>query len=410
MQHTVDTKSAAIVSVYGQSNADTTPMDDPLIWGKCPMSDHVLMLDDTVRARGGLRGWRGVPAPGADGLVPAMEDTPVFPVQSYGTAAASRLISLRGEPFSTFAVRSSAHGGQKIVGETPTMGLWKDSAGHYTIPWLNWTQDLRDMRDALAKNGFTLTELFICFTHQEADWKTSRTDYFAQFERMKQDRERLLAQDFPDLKVHWFVDQASGVAARTKGKYGGAWPARLAIQDCAQAFDNVTMVMPRYWMTFGHIDGVRDHMHHSFESRIWQGEMYGHAMHAITQGQPWYSPYPVMWEARRRRIKLTFKTLLSLKLDSSFCKTDSTFGFQVDQGRNPIRSVRVRNGNEVLIHCDHPVQNQKVRYAYRDQTPEDVPSNSPISTGGLRDKWQMPSEYLPGKTLVRAAVAFEIKL
>lgn len=406
------TRKAIIISVYGQSNADATEMDDPLIWTAPPMPRHVLMLNDVSGARGGLRGYLGVAAPAATGgLVPARESAVVVGgkyVQSYGTAAAAKLNALAGAPFRMFAVRSSAVGGNKLVGDTAGQGIWQDSTGARTQPWLNWTRDLKGCKDGLESLGYEVEAVHICFTHQESDWQTPRATYASQFAGMKAERDALLATDLPGIPVRWFCDQASGSGLRAGGYEGGAWPSRLAIVDAALAGD-MTMVMPRYHMRFGFNGGTREDIHHAHYDRILQGETYAHAMREVMDDREWRCPRALAAAVSGNSVVIDFDSLMPLVLDPTFAKVRDDMGFTVNGGAIAVTDVRLTGQRQVTVTCSaQPVGS--IAYAFRTQDAQDVSDEWPISTGALRDAWQAPSLFLPGERLIRAALGFSLPL
>lgn len=411
------TRKAIIVSVYGQSNADVTEMNDPLIWNAPPMPNHVLMLNDVSGARGGLRGWMGVAAPASSFLIPAREDAVYISstdsrVQSYATAAASLLNHLRGDPFNVFAVRSHAVGGHPLVGSNTTTGIWKNSEGNYLAQWTNWTQDVRNMRDSLIALGYEIEAVHICFTHQEADWQTARQLYVTQFQGMKAEREAILAADLPGVPVRWFVDQASGSGLRSGSYNGGAWQSRLAIVDIAESaqYTNVTMAMPRYTMPFGFNGGNLEDIHHSHYSRILQGEAYGHAMREIMAGRQWRCPRMVSASVAANVITVNFNSLLPIKIDPTFCKVRPDMGFKIGDGSIAVQSVTQVGQRQIAIQCSASPAGQLLAYAWRSQDAQDVSDEWPIATGAIRDAWEAPSLFLPGERILRPALGYTLQL
>lgn len=409
------TRKAIIFSVYGQSNADVTEMNDTLIWNNPPMPNHILMLNDVSGARGGLRGWMGVAAPAVSALIPAREDavyvsTTDSRVQSYATAAAALLNHLRGQPFNVFAVRSHAVGGHPLVGTNLTTGIWKNSAGDYLAHWNNWTQDVRNMRNSLQALGYEIEAVHICFTHQEADWQLARGTYFTQFSGMKSEREAILATDLPGVPVRWFVDQASGSGLRAGSYQGGAWQSRLAIVDIAETFNNVTMVMPRYTMPFGFNGGALEDIHHSHYSRILQGEAYGHAMRAIMEGRQWKCPRMLNATVAGNIITINFDSLLPIVIDPTFCKVRPDMGFKIGDGSIGVQSVIQTGQRQIAVQCSASPAGQLLAYAWRSQDGQDIADVWPIATGAIRDAWEHPSLFMSGERILRPAVGFTLQL
>ena len=409
-------RKAVIVSVYGQSLGDVTKMGDPLVWLTPPMPHHAYMLNDmSVNTnRGGIIGWGGVAAPGATSMVPCNEGAQG--IQSYASAAFARLNAMGAQPFRVGLIRSSAWGGNKLVGDVPSLGLWKDSDGAYTQAWLNWQRDINDAYAALTAAGYEVEAVHICFSHQEADWQTPRPTYRDQFLAMKAEQEARIEADHPGLRVHWFVDQASGSGLRTTVYQGGAWPDRMAIQDAVLAGGtNITMVTPRYWMTFGkEVDGVtQEDIHHAYIARIWQGEVYGCAMHEIVAGRVWRCPWPTGAVISGNDVVIDFDAIAPLVLDPTFCKVRPDMGFQVWTGAASVPATSVRLTGQRQVTCTFPsapLAGQHIRYAYRSYDGQDVLDEWPLSTGALRDAWEAPSMFLPGKKLVRPALGFELQL
>lgn len=408
-------RKAIIFSVYGQSNADATEMTDPLVWPAPPMPNHILMLNDVSGARGGLRGYLGVTAPASSSLIPAREDAVVVNgslVQSYATSAAALLNHLRGHPYKVFAVRSHAVGGHPLVGSNTTTGIWKNSAGNYLPQWNNWTQDVRNMRDSLIALGYEIEAVHICFTHQEADWQTDRALYVTQFQGMKAEREAILAADLPGIPVRWFVDQASGSGLRSGTFLGGAWPSRLAIVDIAESssYSNLTMTMPRYTMEFGFNAGALEDIHHSHYSRILQGEAYGHAMREIMEGRGWRCPRMNSATVAGNAIIVDFNSLLPIKIDPTFCKVRQDMGFKIGDGTISVLSVAQTGQRQLTIQCSASPAGRLLAYAWREQDAQDVSDKWPISTGAIRDAWEAPSVFLPGKRILRPALGYTLQL
>lgn len=409
------TRKAIIYSVYGQSNADVTEMNDPLIWNNPPMPNHILMLNDVNGARGGLRGWMGVAAPAVSSLIPAREDAVYISstdsrVQSYATAAAALLNHLQGQPFKVAAVRSHAVGGHPLVGSNTTTGLWKNSEGNYLAQWTNWTQDIRNMRNSLLALGYEIEAVHIFFTHQEADWQLARGTYYTQFAGMKAEREAILAADLPGVPVRWFVDQASGSGLRSGSYRGGAWQSRLAIVDIAENLNNVTMVMPRYTMPFGFNGGTLEDIHHSAYSRILQGEAYAHAVRARTEGRPWKCPRMQAAAVNGNTITVDFDSLLPIVIDPTFCKVRQDMGFKIGDGSVAVQGVTQIGQRRIAIQCGASPAGQLLAYAWREQDAQDVSDEWPIATGAIRDAWEHPSLFMSGERILRPAVGYTLQL
>jgi|GEM_PF-6632863 len=404
------TRKAIIISVYGQSNANVTPMGDPLFWDTPPFPYHAFMLDDMntgPNKRGGMMGWQGVTVSRGTRMVNASEIA--RETQDYASAAFARLIMMDGPIRRAGLIRSSAWGGQALIGPSAGLGIWKDSTGAYTSSWANWTGDIQQAYDLLTAEGFDVDKIYICFTHQEEDWQTARATYLSQFLGMKADREAICTAAFPGVPVHWFVDQASGSGLRTPKYMGGAWPDRMAIYDATlpgNGGDNITMAMPRYWMTFGlTTGGVLEDIHHSYRSRVWQGEMYAHAMHAVEMGQEWRCPSATV---SGNDVIVDFDSIEPLVIDPTFCKVRPDMGFVIGNGA-VVTGVRLTGQRQVTVSCA-TAPATSISYAYRTQDINDVADIWPISTGAIRDAWEAPSAFDPGKKLVRAALGFQLTL
>ncbi|MDF3606135.1 hypothetical protein PE067_08340 [Paracoccus sp. DMF-8] len=405
-------RRAIIISVYGQSNADCTEMDDPLLWVLPPMPNHIFTLNDVSGPRGGLRGWLGVAAPtGVKRLVPAHADAwSAITLQTYSTAAAARLGALLGAPYPVFACRSSAVGGNKLVGNTAGAGIWKDSTGAYVQSWNNWTADLKYMHDLLTARGYEVDAVHICFTHQEADWQTPRASYSADLLEMMADREALIETDMPGMPVRWFCDQASGSGLRSGSYLGGAWPSRLAVVDAVEARANATMVMPRYHMRFGINNGSLEDIHHAYYDRILQGETYAHAMREVMEGREWSCPQMVGGAVDGNSITVEFDSLTPIRLDPSFCKVRQDMGFKVGDGSITVQSVTQTGQRQITLQCSASPAGQTLAYAWRQQDAQDVSDVWPISTGAVRDAFEAPSLFLSGERIIRAALGGTIQL
>lgn len=408
-------RKAVIISVYGQSNADVTEMNDPLIWNNPPMPNHILMLNDVNGARGGLRGWMGVAAPAVSSLIPAREDAVYISatdsrVQSYSTAAAAKINAMSGAPYKVFGVRSHAVGGHPLVGSNTTTGIWKNSEGNYLAQWLNWTQDIRNMRNSLIALGYEIEAVHVFFTHQEADWQTSRSLYVSQFNGMKAERNAIFAADLPGVPVRWFVDQASGSGLRAGSYRGGAWQSRLAIVDIAETNADVTMVMPRHHMNFGFNGGTLEDIHHSARSRIMQGETYASAVAEILEGRQWKCPRMNSAAVSGNFVTVNFDSLLPIRIDPTFCKVRQDMGFKIGDGSVAVLGVTQTGQRQVRIECSASPAGQLLAYAWREQDGQDVSDEWPISTGAIRDAWEAPSLFLPGERILRPAVGYTLQL
>lgn len=409
------TRTAYILSVMGQSNADATEMNDPLPWRFPPMKHHIFTLDDIQGIRGGLRGWLGVPTPaGPKRLIPVQQDAWTWAdstIHSYGATAAARLGQLLGDPYPVFTVRSSAVGGTKIIGDNPGQGIWKDSNDDYTTPWNNWTQDIRDTFYGLTDLGYEVAGIFICFTHQEGDWQTAREVYATQLADMMDDREATSAEDAPGVPFHWFCDQASGSGLRSPMYRGGAWQSRLAIVDVVEARANATMVMPRYHMDFGINGGSLENIHHSFTSRTCpQGETFAHAMREVIKGREWRCPRMVSATVEGNNIAVDFDSLAPLMIDWTFCKVRPDAGFKIGDGSITVQSVTQTGQRQITLQCSASPAGQMLAYAWREQDAQDVSDIWAISTGAIRDGFEAPSLFLSGKRVLRPALGYTLQL
>lgn len=413
-------RKAIIVSVYGQSLGDVTPMADPLVWDTPPFPHHAFMLDDmnpiaSGNLRGGMLGWQGVAVARGARMINASEGARA--TQSYASAALARLLMWDGPLRRVGLVRSSAWGGNPLIGTTPTAGIWKGSEGAYTQSWINWTGDLAQARDLLTAAGYEIDAVYICFSHQEADWQTARADYRANFLAMKAEREALIAAAMPGVRVHWFCDQASGSGYRTGSYLGGRWQSRLAIHDAclpANGGDNITMATPRYWFPTGAERGktVNDAViHHTHAIRPIWGEMFAHAMHSVERGRPWRCPVMAAAAvASGNRVVVDFDSLLPIVIDPTFCKVRPDAGFTVNQGAVPVTAVQQTGQRQITLTCG-AAPTGSVEYAWRQQDGQDVVDEWPISTGAIRDAWSAQSLFDPaGKPLVRAALAYQLPL
>lgn len=414
-----ETRQAIIVSVYGQSLGDVTPMADPLVWDTPPFPHHAFMFDDmnpiaSGNLRGGMMGWQGVAVARGNRMINASEGARA--TQSYASAALARLLMWDGPLRRVGLVRSSAWGGNPLIGATPTAGIWKGSEGAYTQSWLNWTGDIQQARDLLTAAGYEVAAVYICFSHQEADWQTARADYRSNFLAMKAEREALIQADIPGVRVHWFCDQASGSGYRPGSYLGGRWQSRLAIVDAclpANGGSNITMATPRYWFPTGAERGktVNDGViHHSHAIRPIWGEVFAHAMRAVELGRDWRCPVMSGATVSGNDVIVDFDSLLPIVIDPTFCKVRPDAGFTVAEGAVPVLSVQQTGQRQITLHCG-AVPAGSVEYAWRQQDGQDVVDDWPISTGAIRDAWSAPSIFDPaGRPLVRAALGYQLPL
>ena len=155
----------------------------------------------------------------------------------------------------------------------------------------------------------------------------------------------------------------------------------------------MTMVMPRYWMDFGlTVGGSLEDIHHSYRSRIWQGEMYGHAMHAMEMGQDWRCPVMTSATVSGNSVVVNFDSLEPLVIDPTFCKVRPDMGFTIGNGA-VVTGVRLTGQRQVTVDCA-TAPATSISYAYRSQDGSDVSDRWPIATGAIRDAWQADSRYL----------------
>ncbi|MDQ7775157.1 MAG: hypothetical protein Q4615_04205 [Paracoccus aminovorans] len=411
-------RKAVIISGYGQSLADVTRMADPLVWDTPPFPHHAQMLDDmnaygSGTHRGGMMGWQGVAVPRGSRMINASEA--LRGTQSYMSAAFARLIHWDGPLRRVGLIRSSAWGGNRLVGTAIGAGIWKDSAGAYTQSWINWTGDLAQARDLLTAAGYEVEAIYICFSHQEADAQTPRATYLADFLSMKAEREALVAAAMPGVRVHWFCDQASGSGLRN-GYLGGRWPSRLAIVDACRPETggaNITLVTPRYWFPTGAEYGQPSNVnaiHHSHNIRPIWGELFAHAMRAAEKGQPWRCPVMSSAAVSGNEVIVGFDSLLPIVIDPTFCKVRADAGFTVNQGAIPVLAVRQTGPRQITLTCG-AAPTGSVEYARRQQDAQDELDDWPISTGAIRDARSATSLFDPlGRPSVRAALGYQLPL
>lgn len=409
-------RRASIESSYGQSNANVTRLQDGLIWDTPPFPCHAVMLDDmnafgSGTHRGGMMGWQGVAVARGSRIISASEA--LRATQDFASAAFATRQRLAGSGLRRVGlIRSSAWGGNKLVGDAAGQGIWKDSAGAYTQSWINWQGDLLQSYQLLTAAGYLVDQVNINFVHQEADWQTPRATYLANFITMKGEIEAWIAANLPGASVEWFVDQASGSGRRTPTYNGGAWPVRMAIHDAALPANggaNITMVMPRYWLTFGTtMAGAQEDIHHSYRARVWQGEIYGHAQREKRAGRPWRCPVMSSASVSGNSVVVNFDSLMPLVIDPTFCKVRPDMGFVVGNGA-VVTGVRQTGQRQITVDCA-TAPGTSISYAYRSVDGVDVLDEWPIATGAIRDAWEAPSAFDPGKKLVRAALAYQLPL
>lgn len=409
-------RRASIDSSYGQSNANVTRLLDDLMWDTPPLPYHAFMLDDmnaitAGNLRGGMMGWQGVAVQRGSRMINASEalrDTQDYASVAFATEARLQPGTLRRVSL----IRSSAWGGNRLVGTAPAQGIWQDSVGAYTQSYLNWRGDLLQSYELMTEAGYLVDQVNIHFTHQEADWQTTRALYLSQFLGMKADIEAWIAANLPGVTVEWFVDQASGSGLRTGSYQGGLWPSRMAIYDAtlpSNGGENITMVMPRYWLTFGTtMAGAQEDIHHSYRSRIWQGEVYGYARKEKRAGRPWRCPVMTSASVSGNEVVVNFDSLQPLVIDMAFCKVRPDAGFVVGNGAQ-VTGVRLTGQRQVTVTCA-TAPATSISYAYRAFDGQDVLDEWPLSTGAIRDAWETPSLFDPGKKLVRAALGYQLPL
>ena len=413
-------RKAVIISGYGQSLADVTPMADPLIWQVPPFPYHGFMLDDmnaidAGNLRGGMMGWQGVAVQRGSRMINASDG--LRNCQSHGAAAFSRLIHWDGKNRRVGLIRSSAWGGNRLRGTTAGTGIWRDSAGNYTQSWINWQGDIEQSYDLLTSAGYEVDAVYILFHHQQADWETPYASYLADFLAMKSEKEALIAAAHPGLKVHWFCGQAGGSGYRTGSYLGGKWQSRLAIVDAckpANGGNNITMVMPEYWARTGvERNGTANtnviHIQHA-DRPLW-GEHIAHAIHSVENGRSWNCPVMSSASVSGNRVIVNFASEWPLTIDKTFCKVRNDCGFTVNEGAIVISNVTQTGQRQFTLQCATSPAGTSVEYAWRQQDANDTVDDWVISTGAIREAWEAPSLFDPfGRKVIRPALAYRLSL
>ena len=413
-------RKAVIISGYGQSLADVTPMADPLIWQVPPFPYHGFMLDDmnaisSGNLRGGMIGWSGVPVQRGSRMINASDG--LRNCQSHGAAAFSRLIHWDGKNRRVGLIRSSAWGGNRLVGTSVGTGIWKDSAGNYTQSWVNWHGDIEQAYDLLTSAGYEVDAVYILFHHQQADWQTPYASYLSDFLAMKSDKEALIESARPGLKVHWFCGQAGGSGYRTGSYLGGKWQSRLAIVDACKpenGGDNITMVMPEYWARTGIEWGGSEnnnviHIQHA-DRPLW-GEFIAHAIHAVENGRSWNCPVMSSASVSGNNVIVNFASEWPLLIDKTFCKVRDDCGFTVNEGAITVNSITQTGQRQFTLACASNPSGTSVEYAWRQQGANDIRDDWMISTGAIREAWEAPSLFDPfGRKVIRPALAYRLSL
>ena len=394
---------ARVICHYGQSNGGVTLMGETAWWSTPPVPHHSLTLNDGTGGLGGSRGWMGaVPSVTATGLVASVERTGI---QSVVSAIASRLAVIHeaGAP-PVNIIRSEARGGMPFVGLAPGEGIWRDSVGAHPQCYVNLIASITQMVQMAEAAGYTVPRIYIPFTHQEADRNETRAAYLANWQGFKADVEADLAP--LGKPVVWLLDQASGTA---QGGFGGAWPNRMSVYDASLA-DNVYMTLPRYMLPMGRTtEGGWDNIHHSYKSRILQGEIIAHAIAEIEAGRDWRCAWPLSATISGNTVVVTFDSIEPLTLDPSFVKVRANMGFGVS-GRT-VTGAAMTGPRQVTITCDGtPTAGATLTYAYRNTDGQDVEDEWAVSTGALREVWQMPSRFVSGARLLRPALGFNLTL
>lgn len=413
------TRKATIISVYGQSLGDVTRMADPLVWGTPPLPFHAFMIDDmnafgSGTHRGGIMGWQGVAVQRGARMINASEAA--RDCQSYASAAFARLVLWDGPLRRVGMIRSSAWGGNPLVGTSAGSGIWRDSVGAYTQSWINWTGDIQQSHDLLTAAGYQVDKIYILFSHQEADWQTPRATYLSNLLAMKSEREAICASAFPSASVQWFCDQASGSGLRTGSYLGGRWQSRLAIVDACKpenGGNNITLVTPRYWLRTGNEFGVTGNpnvIHHRHDDRPIWGEAFAHAMRAKEMGREWRCPLMSSATINGTSVIVNFDSILPITIDPTFCKVRSDGGFTINEGAIPVLMIDQTGQRQITLTCaSAPAPGSTVEYAWRQQDGSDIADEWVISTGAIRDAWTAPSEFDPyGRTIYRPALGYQI--
>ena len=254
--------------------------------------------------------------------------------------------------------------------------------------------------------GHNVSTIYIPFQHQEADSGESRSTYLSWWQGFKADAEAQLAA--LGIPVVWLVDQAAGT------HNNGAWPVRMAIYDAAlpeNGGSNVIMTQPRYWLPLGvRSDGTGyDGVHHSYAARVLQGEVIAEAIAAHRAGKPWHCAWPSAVTAAGNDAVIDFDSLDPLHLDPlAATPRRSDFGFTASGAT--IQSVRQTGDRQVTVTMDTDAAGKTLRYAYRSRDSLDYSPAAVAATGNLREAWQMPSRLIPGSTLYRYALAFELTI
>lgn len=400
-------RAARVICHYGQSNAGVTLMGETLHWEQSPIPHHTLTLNDGSSGLGGVRGWMGsAPSVVATGLAEAVERANV---QSVVSAVAARLAVISSGPqLPVSIVRSEARGGMPFIGTEPGEGIWKDSLGNHPQCYLNLIDSISKMVAFGEAAGFSIPRIYIPFTHQEADRNETRAAYLANWLGFKADVEGALAP--LGKQVIWLLDQASGTAA---GGFGGAWPCRMSVYDAtlpANGGANAYMTMPRYHLEMGRTTGATwDNIHHSYRSRVLQGEMIAHSIAEIEAGRDWRCAWPVSATIAGAGVVIDFDSITPLMLDRSFCKVRDDLGFVVS-GRT-VTGVQQTGPRQITVSCNSaPAAGATVSYAYRIKDGADIEDEWAVSTGALREVWQQASRFVSGARLVRPALAFQITI
>ncbi|AUH33392.1 hypothetical protein [Paracoccus tegillarcae] len=267
-----------LLLAYGQSNSDVYPAKPAQACDA--FNDPRIVTFDDGNAFRGLLG--ALPKAPVTALVPAAsasyETKKCRDYQSFQIAAAARLFH-EGAPegLRQVIVRAEGRGGRRFHGivknERHIEGILDNADGTDSQILLNMLETIRIAAEMAAGSGAPLRRIIVNFIHGEADRSTPRDFYRKNFEALIARVAELAAQ--LGVEVDWLILDPAGTASLGSGNN---WPCRLAMQEVADAYDNVHLIGGGYGYE------LDDVIHYSSASRALFGEHFGAAIAALLAG------------------------------------------------------------------------------------------------------------------------------
>ena len=151
-------------------------------------------------------------------------------------------------------------------------------------------------------------------------------------------------------------------------------------------------------------------IHHTHAIRPIWGELVAHAMRARERAIPWRCPIMSSATVSGNDIIVDHDSLLPLMIDRTFCKVRPDAGFTIGEGAIAVTDVRQTGQRQITVTAASDPIGTSIEYCWRRQDGGDVLDQWPICTGAIRDAWEAPSAFDPGKKLVRAALGYQLQL